>query len=187
MTDLAAVALATLAALAVGWTTLPLPRALLAATLAAMMASVTIEDWRNFRVRDSMNIALAAVGIAVFLLGIDPLGSDAVRSLRTVIIDAALTGGALLFVREAYFRLRGMEGLGLGDVKLAAAAGIWVGWQQFALVVFFATLAALLFVLVRTKRQGHWPATARISYASFLAPAIWLGWYLAQWGEITLP
>ncbi|TCM76252.1 A24 family peptidase [Rhizobium sp. BK068] len=182
MTDLAAVALVTLAALAIGWTTLPLPRALLAAALAAMMASVTIEDWRNFRVRDSMNIALAAVGIAAFLLGIDPLGPDSVRTFLAVIIDAALTGGALLLVREAYFKLRGREGLGLGDVKLAAAAGVWVGWQQFALIVFLATLAAFVYVAAATVRgPGQWPASARIPFGTFLAPAIWLVWYLAQW------
>lgn len=182
---LTAVALATLAAVVVGLATLPLDRTLLAAVLAALAAAITVEDWRHFRVPDLMNAVLALTGMIAFVVGVDPLGQDAARSLLTVVIDATLTGGALLLVREGYFRLRGIEGLGLGDVKLAAAAGVWVGWQQFALVVLLATLAALFFVLAKTIRNGGWTANAHIPYASFLAPAIWFGWYIAQWSSLS--
>jgi len=185
-TRLAAVALAALAAFVVGLTTLPLPRAVLGAVLAALMTTATIEDWRNFRVPNLLNAALAAIGVAAFLLGIDPLGADVERSFLGIIADAALTGGSLLLVREVYLRLRGIEGLGLGDVKLGAAAGVWVGWQQFTFVVFLGTLAALLFVLAKSRHQGHWPEAARIPYASFLAPAILVGWYLAQSSNLPL-
>ncbi|EPE95153.1 prepilin peptidase [Rhizobium grahamii] len=175
-----------MAALVVGLATLPFPRALLGAVLAALMTAATIEDWRNFRVPNPLNFSLAALGIAAFLLGIDPLGEDVTRSFLDVITDAALTGGSLLLVREVYLRLRGIEGLGLGDVKLGGAAGVWLGWQQFALVVFLGTLAALLFVLAKSRQQGHWPASARVPYASFLAPATWVGWYLVQWSNVPL-
>ncbi len=38
-------------------------------------------------------------------------------------IAVAVCGGVFLAVRELFFRLRGIDGLGLGDVKLAAAGG----------------------------------------------------------------
>ena len=41
---------------------------------------------------------LSRCGVAAFLLGIDPLGEDVTRSFLNLIIDAALTGGALLLV-----------------------------------------------------------------------------------------
>ncbi len=185
--DLVAVAIVSLAAMLVGLVTLPLSRAVLGAVLAALMTLIVIEDWRNFRVPDLANAATALVGVAALLFGIDPLAPEAMRSFLAAAIDAALTGGALLLVREGYYRFRRIEGLGLGDVKLGGAAGIWVGWQQFTFVVLIATLGALLFVLVRMRHQGHWPPSARIPYASFLAPAVWVAWYLGQWGEITVP
>jgi hypothetical protein len=39
-----------------------------------------------------------------------------------------LSAFAFLVVREAYVRLRGRQGPGLGDVKLAAVAGAWLSW-----------------------------------------------------------
>lgn len=53
-------------------------------------------------------------------------------------------GAVLLLLRQAYFAWRGVQGLGLGDVKFLAAAGVWTGLADFPLLLLIATLAALL-------------------------------------------
>lgn len=75
-----------------------------------------------------------------------------VRSLATNGASAALIaaaagvaiGASLLLLRYLYFTWRGVQGLGLGDVKFLAAAGIWTGFADLPILLLVATLAALL-------------------------------------------
>jgi len=53
-------------------------------------------------------------------------------------------GAVLLLLRQGYFAWRGVQGLGLGDVKFLVAAGVWTGLADFPLLLLIATLAALL-------------------------------------------
>jgi leader peptidase (prepilin peptidase)/N-methyltransferase len=97
------------------------------------------------------------------------------------LIGAAVGGAGFWLVREAYFRLRGREGLGLGDVKLAAAAGAWTGWQDLANVVLLAAAAALGLAIARAAvGRGGVAGTDRIAFGAFLAPAIWIIWTLRR-------
>jgi leader peptidase (prepilin peptidase)/N-methyltransferase len=50
-----------------------------------------------------------------------------VVSLLASLLGAAVGGGLLWTVREAYFRLRGVEGMGFGDVKMMAMVGAFIG------------------------------------------------------------
>src|SRR6185295_8965709 len=83
----------------------------------------------------------------------------------------------LLGVMEGYRRWRGRDGLGLGDVKLAAVAGAWLGWVTITAVVELAALAALAaYLLAAARRRQPLKGSAFLPFGAFLAPAIWLGW-----------
>jgi len=62
---------------------------------------------------------------------------------------------AFLVVAKAYERIRGVEGLGQGDWKMAAMLGAFFGWQKMLLTVFLAsvvgTLVGLGLILWRGK------------------------------------
>jgi leader peptidase (prepilin peptidase)/N-methyltransferase len=65
----------------------------------------------------------------------------------------------------------------LGDVKLAAVAGAWLGWVTITAVVELAALAALgAYLLTAGRRRQPLKGTAFLPFGAFLAPAIWLGW-----------
>jgi prepilin signal peptidase PulO-like enzyme (type II secretory pathway) len=59
-------------------------------------------------------------------------------------VAGVVIGAVLLLLRRGYFAWRGVQGLGLGDVKFLAAAGIWTGLADFPLLLLIATLAALV-------------------------------------------
>jgi len=73
----------------------------------------------------------------------------------------AAAGGYLAFfaVATAYRRLRGVEGLGQGDWKLAAMLGAFLGWEPLLLTIFFAalsgTLVGLALMLLRGRTLRH--------------------------------
>jgi leader peptidase (prepilin peptidase)/N-methyltransferase len=150
------------------------------AVLGGAMAVIAAEDVRRLRVPDSVNAFAAIAGLAMIWIEARSTGDDWLAALGAAALAAALCGGALYIVREAFYRLRGFDGLGFGDVKLGATAGIWLGWEEFPFAVLMAATGALAYVLWRTAADGAWPKDRRIPFAAFLAPAIWLCWLLSR-------
>jgi leader peptidase (prepilin peptidase)/N-methyltransferase len=53
-------------------------------------------------------------------------------------------GGVLFLIAETYYRLRHEEGLGMGDVKMLAMIGAFVGWKLTMLTLMFASFAGTI-------------------------------------------
>jgi leader peptidase (prepilin peptidase) / N-methyltransferase len=90
----------------------------------------------------SMFLWLPGPLIARLLQGlgaVDP--GPRLTSIVSSLIGAAVGGGLLWFVREAYFRVRGVEGMGFGDVKMMAMVGAFVGT---ALTLFTILIGSVL-------------------------------------------
>jgi leader peptidase (prepilin peptidase)/N-methyltransferase len=75
-----------------------------------------------------------------------------------------------------YCRLRRRAGLGLGDAKLLAVAGAWVGWPALPGLVVVAAALALAVALVRAASGERLGAGTRIAFGPYLAFALWLFW-----------
>ena len=80
-----------------------------------------------------------------------------------------LVGGGLLFAMgEAYYRLRGVEGLGMGDVKMLAMIGAFLGWQLALVTLMLASFGgAVLGVALLATRRGTMQAA--LPFGTFLA------------------
>ena len=140
---------------ALGWTLL---------TLAAI-------DQRHFLLPDPLTLPLIPAGLAV-AFAIDP-------ALLVPHLVGALAGfAAFAAIGLLYRRLRHREGLGLGDAKLLAAAGAWLGWQALPGLVVVAAVCALAVALARALTGDRVSATTRIAFGSYLALAFWLVWLL---------
>ena len=85
---------------------------------------------------------------------------------------------AFAAIAGIYRRARGREGLGLGDAKLLAAAGAWLGWQALPGVVLIAAASGLAFALATPLGGGKLAWTSRIAFGPHLALAFWLTWLL---------
>lgn len=97
---------------------------------------------------------------------------------------AALGFGVLLGVGVAYEKATGVEGMGGGDVKLAAMMGAFLGWQGVVLAIF---LGAFLGSLVGVAAMAGGKGTRRtaLPFGTFLAPAavivLFVGSTLVRW------
>jgi leader peptidase (prepilin peptidase) / N-methyltransferase len=136
--------------------------------LAVTLAGLSAVDLRDYRLPDVMTLPLAAAGVLVsWWLGASPwwaIGS-------AVIAFALLTGIAML-----YSRVRGRDGLGLGDAKLFAASGAWLGLEGLPAVLLVACGAAIVALLVMALRSHALSATTRIPFGPFLAFGTWIVW-----------
>jgi leader peptidase (prepilin peptidase) / N-methyltransferase len=146
--------------------------------LAILAVAIAIIDRRTFIIPDPLNLSACLVGLVAAALAAP--GEPHVAILHAV-LRATVMFLALFGFRAGYRRLRRREGIGLGDVKLAGVAGVWLDWVDLPIAVDIAALAALATVLIRRLRGESLDMRARLPFGAFLAPAIWLCWLLAAW------
>ena len=152
----------------------PGPNGLFGALLAALMVAVAAEDFRRYIIPNE----LTALAVALGLLRAATVGPGADWA---AVLQATLRAGAitlpLLALMIGYRRWRGRDGLGLGDVKLAAVAGVWLGLATIFAAIELAALSALAAYFLNSRlRKRPLKATAFLPFGVFLAPAIWIGW-----------
>ncbi len=139
--------------------------ALLGWTLMALAAI----DLREMVLPDALTLPLIAAGLVVAALAWP-------RPLDHLI--GAVAGGALFAALGwGWERLTGREALGLGDAKLFAAAGAWLGWQALPSVLMIAALAGLALALARAL-AGRGGLEAPLPFGPALAAGFWLSWTL---------
>ena len=95
------------------------------------------------------------------------------------LIGLLVGGGFLLAIAESYYRLRGQEGLGMGDVKLLAMIGAFLGWKLVLLTLVFASFTGSLVggLMIASGRGG-------MKYALPFGTFLTVGAVLAStWGD----
>jgi leader peptidase (prepilin peptidase)/N-methyltransferase len=72
------------------------------------------------------------------------------------LIGIAAGGGILFAIAEGYYRLRHVEGLGMGDVKMLAMIGAFLGWQLMLVTLVLASVTGSIVGvgLIATGRGG---------------------------------
>src|SRR6185437_8878171 len=123
-------------------------RGVLGAALALVMCAVALYDARHFVIPNAL-VAAAFVLALAHAAALDPRAP--LPPAGIAVLRAVVSGGLFLAVRLGYRRWRGRDGLGLGDVKLAAVAGAWLDWFALAVALEIAVVAALATYLVRHR------------------------------------
>jgi leader peptidase (prepilin peptidase) / N-methyltransferase len=127
-------------------------------------------DLAVYRLPDVLTLPLIGAGLLVsyYILPGPPILDHAI---------GAAFGFALLWLLSVGFRkLRGRDGLGLGDAKLTAAAGAWLGWADLPSVLLIASLCGLLIYALIGLIRGRSALSVPIAFGGPLALAIWLVW-----------
>ncbi len=150
---------------------LAMPRSVVLASvaLAGVLIALSAIDLKSFRLPDVLTLPLILAGIV--LAGLLEWDSPVSRAAAS-----ALGFGLAYLVARTYEAVRGRGGLGLGDAKLFAASGAWVGAAGLATVVLYACATALLALLVAHARKADLSLTTAIPFGPFLAAGTWLVW-----------
>ncbi|HSS04715.1 MAG TPA: prepilin peptidase [Solirubrobacterales bacterium] len=122
----------------------------------ATLAAITLTDL-ELRVIPNKVLIVSAVSAVILAAVLDP------SSLPERAIAAAAAGGLLFAVALAYPR-----GMGMGDVKLAAVMGLYLG-RSVAPALLIAFLAGSLFGLALIARHGTTARKQAVPFGPFLA------------------
>ena len=102
------------------------------------------------------------------------------------LIGIVLGGLVPYAIAEVYFRLRGHEGLGMGDVKMLAMIGAFLGWKLMLLTLVLASFAGSIiglgFIAAGRGRLYAMPFGTFLAVGAGIAVAVGdsiLGWYLS--------
>jgi len=163
----------------VSFASLAAPAALASTVLGILMIAGADVDARTFLLPDTVTGGTLVSGLLA-AAALDPFDPGA--SAGEAAVRAVGTAAALLLVRWGYARLRQREGVGLGDVKLAAAIGAWLPLDAVPVCFGFAASAALVAVFLAHLRGRPLHTATKLPFGAFLCPALWMVFYASVWG-----
>ena len=159
---------------------------------ASMMIVLFFTDIAEYILPDEITIGGTVIGflLSPFLLLEDGLSSILffflgrnpeawARSLTESVLGAVLFGGVLFVIGEIYFRVRDIDGLGLGDVKMVAMiAAFWGVPQTMFVLILGSIVAAIVGVLLIVVAKKDWKYA--LPFGSYLAAAAVLAMFWSQ-------
>ena len=147
--------------------------------LGWLLVLLVVMDLRYRILPDVLTATLLASGLlaALILPTIDLVEAS---------FGAVVGGGSFLLLRFLYYRFRGTEGLGLGDVKMMAGLGAWFGPSWLPLLVLVAATTGLLSAFLNAWKNGtEVSATMIVPFGAYLGGGAVLLWSLKAthgWG-----
>ncbi|QWD66428.1 A24 family peptidase [Polynucleobacter sp. MWH-Aus1W21] len=122
-------------------------------------------DLRTFRLPDIITLPLIFVGL-IF----NGLTNQGFASLQDSISGAILGYSGLWLLNSLYRALKKQNGIGMGDAKLLAALGAWLGLHALPSILLIASLTGLIggVVWLQWNKQNH---RAAFPFGPFLAIA----------------
>jgi leader peptidase (prepilin peptidase)/N-methyltransferase len=153
---------------------LPWPVAIASTVLGALMIAGADVDARTYLLPDLITWGAVGCGIVAAPL-LDAF--DAWLAIASALTRAFGTAVVLALLRRCYAWIRRREGLGFGDVKLAAAVGAWLPLDTIPLCFGLAASAALVTVMVAHLRGRSIEGAMKLPFGAFLCPALWLVFY----------
>jgi leader peptidase (prepilin peptidase)/N-methyltransferase len=141
------------------------------AIFAALLVVLTITDLRERILPDEVNFFGLGAGL-LFSFFTQPFDGTALwlskrwfdfpppqmaLSVADAALGAAAGSGLLWLVAEGYFRIRGREGMGLGDVKMMAAVGAFLGLKRTMMTVLAGSLlgSVIGILLISISKKGR--------------------------------
>lgn len=131
---------------------------LLYCALFSILMVLAFIDWRTFEIPNGLNAAIAVLGLVQLVFDL--------QNWKLYVIGAFSVS---LFFLLLWFLTAG-KGLGFGDVKLMAAAGLLLGWQRILLAMIVGSVAGAIIHIIRMKHG----AGRRLAFGPYLAAGIWL-------------
>ena len=108
-----------------------------------------------------------------------------VTSLAGAFIGALLGGGSLWLMGWTWEKLRGIEAMGLGDVKMMFMVGAYLGWRLTILTIFVGVLTGSIIGILLMARQGQRNMQMLLPFGVFLGlgaiAALLFGSPLVEW------
>lgn len=139
---------------------------------------ISIIDIHHRIIPDIISLPGIPIGFLVVLFLSWPNWTDA---LLFSLSGALCGGGALFILGQLYLLIRKREGMGGGDVKLAAMLGAFLGWKGMIFIFLISSILAIIYAIISMLfQQKEQEGPMIISYGPFLALAALIFYFYGQ-------
>lgn len=138
-------------------------------TLYICLWVLSVWDWRTLRLPNLLTAAFFLAGLLYIYM--------AAQAHYVQHLIGALVG--LLFfpvLNLVYRSLRGRDGVGMGDAKLLAGIGLWLGWTKLPAVLLIASMAGLIYAFSAMLLKDDKNAASKFPFGPFLSLGCWMVW-----------
>jgi leader peptidase (prepilin peptidase)/N-methyltransferase len=142
---------------------------LASAVFGYVLLFIALVDFRTRLIPDGASFSLILSGPVILYALYGPAG------LKSAVLGAVFGYGIFWLVAFAYKQLRGREGLGMGDAKLLAGGGAWMGAFALPWIILLASSSALVLLLISSKGKTLHRET-ELPFGPALALAIYGLW-----------
>lgn len=135
---------------------------LLCMIVCSVCICVFFIDLEHMIIYDRFQIILAVCAVAMIFFDPD-------FSWQSHLIGFA--AAAVIFIGVALImgKILERDAMGGGDIKLAAVAGLMLGWQKFLLMLLISSISASVYMLIKKKKDGE---SREIPFAPFLTAGL---------------
>jgi leader peptidase (prepilin peptidase)/N-methyltransferase len=128
-----------------------------------ILTCLIVLSWTDFQhniIPDSMWICVLLGGIEIYVCDIVRNGFDKDKLIGKL-VGLVLVSGVFLILGFIFEKIKGVDAIGGGDIKLMAAAGFVLGWKGVILATLIGTVIGLIFtvvyfaVLYRKEKKLH--------------------------------
>lgn len=145
-------------------------------TLIAPLIAVIFIDLKHRIIPNGITLPGILIGMMVHDWNTPPMWEWKV--LIDSLIGIAVGGGFLFVVAWTYEKMRKREGMGMGDVKLAAMFGAFFGWQQVLMILLFASVLGSVIGLLMVAIRRDW--LYQLPFGPCLAVAAYLQLFFGE-------
>lgn len=145
-------------------------KSVLIAALTSALIVIAVIDWRTYEIPFGLNVFIAVLGFAYIVWKL--INRDFTGVLDNLIGAVSVSGFLLILFAATKGR-----GIGGGDIKLMAAAGLLLGWKSIILAFVIGCVLGSIIHLIRMKvsKQDH-----VLAFGPYLAAGIFIA---SLWGD----
>lgn len=137
---------------------------------------IFMTDFKHFLIFDVITLPLSAVGVIASLININPYETNFINS-----VVGGLTGYVIIFfIRWIYFKIRKVEGMGLGDAKLFLMLGTWLGIHSLLFILLISSVLGSIIgiAIIVFNKKGR---DTQIPYGCFIVIAAFAYIFVGEW------
>ena len=134
---------------------------------------IILTDYQHYIIPNEISYSYIIIGIIISFLNLSIFEISIIQSL----IGGSVSGLILFITSKLFLLIRKKEGMGMGDIKLIAMIGFWMGLSNTIIVIIISALLGSLvgIFLILSKKMNK---TQYLPYGSFIGITVILVWFL---------